>query len=209
MDPHFARWFADWASDREVYLVSGSDYPKTLEQVGQSVIGCVHRVYSCSGNAVWERGKLIQQSDWQLPLAIETILTDLLANSQYPERCGNHIEKRIGLCNFSIVGRDATHEQRQDYYNWDRTVNERFTIAFMLNELFDDIEAVVGGEISIDIYAKGANKGQVADEIGEFVFFGDKCELGGNDHAIAQRAIIAHAVKDWQETAEILHTHYS
>ena len=44
------------------------------------------------------------------------------------------------------------------------------------------------GEISIDIYPKGKNKAQVLDEImGEVIFFGDRCEEGGNDSPIIKR----------------------
>ena len=53
---------------------------------------------------------------------------------------------------------------------------------------FPLLEASVGGEISIDIYPKGKNKAQVLDEIiGPVVFFGDRCEEGGNDYPIVKR----------------------
>ena len=55
-------------------------------------------------------------------------------------------------------------------------------------EKFPNIEAAVGGQISIDIYEKGKNKAQVLDEIeGEIYFFGDKMDKGGNDYPIANR----------------------
>ena len=52
---------------------------------------------------------------------------------------------------------------------------------------FPNIEAAVGGQISIDIYEKGCNKAQVLDDItGEICFFGDKMEKGGNDYPLAR-----------------------
>ena len=53
---------------------------------------------------------------------------------------------------------------------------------------FPNTEASVGGQISIDIYEKGANKAQILNEINDPIyFFGDKMEEGGNDYPIAER----------------------
>ena len=53
---------------------------------------------------------------------------------------------------------------------------------------FPNIEASVGGQISIDIYEYGKNKAQILDYISdEIYFFGDKMEKGGNDYPIAYR----------------------
>ena len=50
----------------------------------------------------------------------------------------------------------------------------------MLN--FPELEASVGGQISIDVHPKGANKSQILDDLsGEIYFFGDKTEIGGNE----------------------------
>ena len=57
-------------------------------------------------------------------------------------------------------------------------------------DLFPNIEASVGGQISIDIYQKGGNKAQVLNDISDPIcFFGDKMEAGGNDYPIAERLI--------------------
>ena len=53
---------------------------------------------------------------------------------------------------------------------------------------FPELEATVGGEISIDIYPKGKNKSQILDHVeGDITFFGDKCKEGGNDYPIVER----------------------
>ena len=53
---------------------------------------------------------------------------------------------------------------------------------------FPDLEASIGGQISIDIHPKGANKSQILDDIsGTIYFFGDKTEKGGNDYPIVKR----------------------
>ena len=88
----------------------------------------------------------------------------------------------------------------------------------MIEEKFPDLEATVGGQISIDIYPKGQNKAQVLDDLeGHIVFFGDKCEPGGNDYPIVERLEreweegnrdrTIHRVKNYNETWNILKTY--
>jgi phosphomannomutase len=84
-----------------------------------------------------------------------------------------------------------------------------------LKILFQNLEASVGGQISIDIYPKGKNKAQVlGDIIGPITFFGDKCQPGGNDYPLVERlhhlnettklACTIHEVKDYKDTWKIL-----
>ena len=79
-------------------------------------------------------------------------------------------------------------QKREEYYYWDKKHKERIQICETIMSTFPNIEAAVGGQISIDIYEKGCNKAQVLDDIrGEIYFFGDKMEKGGNDYPIAYR----------------------
>ena len=119
---------------------------------------------------------------------MQSKLDFFLQSSSWQEKFGNHIEQRVGLVNFSIIGRNCSQIQREAYYKWDQIHKERLTICNYLMENFPEIEASIGGQISIDIYQKGGNKAQVLDDInGEVYFFGDKMEKGGNDYPIADR----------------------
>ena len=63
----------------------------------------------------------------------------------------------------------------------------------------------LGGEISIDIYAKGKNKSQVLECMsGTTVFFGDRCCEGGNDYEIATKCDRYFNVGGWEDTYRIL-----
>ena len=68
--------------------------------------------------------------------------------------------------------------------------NERL-IAGWINEQWIDIEAVIGGQISIDIAPKGNDKSQVLQHIQseqpneQYCFIGDRTMLGGNDYPLA------------------------
>ena len=53
MDEAFKRFFSRFASRNFVYLVTGSDKDKTMEQVGADLYGLADRVYNCSGNHVF------------------------------------------------------------------------------------------------------------------------------------------------------------
>ena len=59
IDKEFGEFFKKFADTNYVYLVTGSDYNKTVEQCGEDIIMSVKRVYNCSGNDVWEKGKNI------------------------------------------------------------------------------------------------------------------------------------------------------
>lgn len=49
----FAVWFRKFCQSNHVYLVTGSDRPKTLEQIGNTIYNSCNRVYNCNGNDVW------------------------------------------------------------------------------------------------------------------------------------------------------------
>ena len=209
IDSKFADWFLDFTTKNKVYLVSGSDYAKTLEQLGKDICESVAGVYSCAGNTLYVKGKQIYANKFELTEDEQQFLEKLLELSAYPERTGQHIEMRLGLCNFSIIGRGANYEQRQSYVRYDTAINERKNLAELITSQFPRLEATVAGETGIDIYLKGKDKSQIAADVTPFVFFGDKTELGGNDHTIALVADKHYAVSSWIDTFNILRAEYS
>ena len=209
IDPEFEAFFLEWMKDKNVYLVTGSDKDKTIEQVGEKIWNNCTRVYQSCGNAVYENGKLIRQNMFSLQSEVELhgVLIQAIVNSKV-QRWGNHIEERIGMINLSTVGRSCSQEAREEYYKWDLKHKEREQICKQINEQFPKLEASIGGQISIDIYPKGKDKSQILNDLeGPIMFFGDKCEPGGNDYPIVEKIKddhIVHKVKDWQSTKSIL-----
>ena len=57
IDTEFAVYFTDFCTNNKVYLVTGSDRDKTIEQVGEEVYSLAQRVYNCSGSDVWKGNK--------------------------------------------------------------------------------------------------------------------------------------------------------
>lgn len=204
IDPEFYLFFKNWIVDKEVYLITGSDYAKTEEQLGAEICESVTKVYNCAGNAAYVKGQLVYQSDFKITNEQRNFLDKLLEDSPYQIRTGQHIEERIGLCNFSIVGRGANKQQRADYYHYDLINKERFNLTKEICKKFPELEATVAGETGIDIYPVGKDKSQIAEEVKPFTFFGDMIKIGGNDYTIAQKANKYFCVKNWEETYQIL-----
>jgi phosphomannomutase len=95
------------------------------------------------------------------------------------------------MLNFSIVGRNCSLEERLDYFDYDQKCNERAKISQEIISKWDNLDAVIGGQISIDITPKGMNKSQVLNEIKKYfpnekyIFIGDRTFEGGNDYPLA------------------------
>jgi phosphomannomutase len=209
MDPEFKKEFLNFQKAYKVCFVTGSDDVKTIEQVGEDVFAAAYYSFNCSGNQVFKCGKLQSTIGWTAPDTLINYLEICLEHTHYTEKYGNHIERRPGMVNFSVVGRDATQEQRDAYYEWDKKHNERSQIATAINWRWaDELQADVGGEISIDIFPKGKDKAQILDNFknkDKITFFGDRTEEGGNDYTLAKRIIDERRgevfqVKDWKET---------
>ena len=221
IDTEFAIWFARFCARNDVYLVTGSDRPKTVEQVGIHIYHLCKRAYQCNGNDVWYGNINLRTIQFPDDPALDEALNDYLANSDFPIRTGNHIEKRPGMTNFSILGRNATPEDRWGYVMWDKEYDERDVIAHNLSIIFPKYNFQVAGDTGIDITVKGHGKEQVLTDFKEsdrILFIGDKCAEGGNDHGIAQ-AVSAlsdnknsfaygtgkfYNVEGWKDTWEIL-----
>lgn len=190
IDPEFKKFFLDFCNNNKVWLVTGSDYPKTLEQVGEEICHAVHSVYNCSGNDTWFKGKRVNSKPFHAPKELYDLMNGWLQVSSFPLRTGNHIEERTGMVNFSIVGRNATLGERKLYVKHDLENRERESIAYQINSEFDNITATVGGETGIDIHRTGGDKSQILEDFDpkdEIYFFGDRMEKGGNDYPLAQK----------------------
>ena len=204
--------FLIFCRHHDVYLVTGSDRQKTLEQLGLDICYTVKRVYNCSGSDVYERDVNVYRDDWELPKDVEMHLNDELKFSKFPIRNGNHIERRPGGVNFSILGRDEDPlKDRVEYIWWDKTNGEREYIAKRLRYSFPDLTVALGGQTGIDIGPLGSDKSQILrdfSEDDELHFFGDRMGEGGNDYslgeAVKKMGGYPHPVNNWEETRTIL-----
>ena len=204
--------FLIFCRHNDVYLVTGSDRQKTLEQLGLDICYTAKRVYNCSGSDAYEKDVNVYRDDWELPKDVELHLNDELNFSKFPIRNGNHIERRPGGVNFSILGRDEDpHKDRVEYIWWDKTKGERDYIAKRLRYSFPDLTVALGGQTGIDIGPLGSDKSQILRDFSkddELHFFGDRMSEGGNDYslgeAVKKMGGYPHPVNNWEETRTIL-----
>jgi len=211
IDPEFKEFFLKFITDNDCYIVTGSDYSKTLEQLGEEIMHKVKRSYNCSGNSIWENGIEVERNNWVLGNEARDFLSQELFRSKFDIRTGTHIEDRPGMVNFSVVGRGATTEQRAVYEAYDTAHNERKTIAALFNQKFytSGISAKVAGATGLDIAPIGKDKGQILADFDDVpvYFFGDMMQPGGNDEPLGNAIYNRNnedddviLVQDWKDT---------
>ena len=190
IDPDFEKYMIEFSNENDVYLVTGSNREKTIEQVGDTLFHTAKRVYNCSGSDVYEGDLNVYRDEWDLPEDVEEFLMDELHHSKFPIRTGTHVEKRPGGINFSVLGRGqgVVLEERDEYVKWDRTHHERKNMAIKIKNRFPDLEVQVGGQTGLDISPLGRNKGQILRDFSkdDFIYFyGDMMNEGQNDFPLA------------------------
>jgi phosphomannomutase len=192
MTQDFEEFYSRWAKHHTFFLVSGSNLEKIKEQVPQYILDMSEGVFTCGGNQLWLGEKLSYNHKFKPEEDLINFLKEKLSNSPYPVRAGNHIEDRGSMLNFSIVGRDCSLEERLEYFEYDVHSNERSIISDEIINKWNNLDAVIGGQISIDITPKGMNKSQVLSEVKKFysddryIFIGDRTMEGGNDYPLAK-----------------------
>ena len=204
--PEFKDFMFEFVQQHTCMIVTGSDRPKTIEQIGEDLTNSFARVYHCSGNHVFVGNKEVYKSDWALTEVQHAFLKTILNTFDYPEMTGNHIEQRTGTANFSIVGRNANWNERARYADWEKVNKGRDTVAMYYNQEFDDSIAQVAGQTSIDIFKKGCDKSQaIREHEGTTIYFGDHCQPGGNDFTAAQASTNFYQIdQGYKQTWEIL-----
>mgnify|MGYP003638321557 FL=1 len=197
----------------KVFLASGSDLKKIKEQIPEDIFGKCEGVFSCSANQFHIGGELQYENQFIPDEQLVEQLEKLIEDSPYAIRTGHHIEYRPGMINFSIVGRNATIEERKAYYKWDGKTQERKRMAVLLMTFLPGIDIKIGGQISIDIYPSGHDKSQAVDYLQKtypeepIFFFGDRTDRHGNDYSAAQALAEkdrVFAVRNCLQTQELL-----
>jgi len=211
------------------YLVSGSDISKIEKQIPQEfLLNYFEKIFSCNGTRVWncnldmdDETRAIQPElihkidllDHYSQADINHVISYLLklaSESHTKFKTGTFVEWRKSQINFSVVGRNCSLEQRENYVKWDIKSKERNRIADKLRKEFEGWGLVfnLGGQISIDITRKEWDKTYALKNIKEdpkdCVFFGDKIIPGGNDYTIAMECGKYHDVDNPEDTMIVL-----
>ena len=230
MDPSFAERFEIWAETHPFYLISGSDWIKIKEQIPESVLTSAEGIFVCAGNELWEYSradepkgpyqsynelvpKLIYKNEYAPSEELLSHIKNQIkyANWQSPI-FGEQIEYRCGMINVSIIGRACPTEWRTKYAEWAKQDGELVRLANSINENFPEVQAVQGGQISLDICPVGKDKRQVLDYLDlsdrQIQFYGDKI-TSGNDKSLADEIAkrncgVSFEVLNWEWTERLL-----
>ena len=201
------------------YLVTGSDMSKIDEQIpNDALLSLFERVYSCNGTRVWncnldmddETGVMepelihkVSLTDYYSEADVNHIINVLLETAYKTHtkiKTGTFVEWRDSQINFSVVGRNCTTSQREDYVKWDSKSGERQKIIDNLRKEFCGwgLSFRLGGQISIDITREGWDKSyafkNMVESPDQCIFFGDKICKDGNDLDIAMKCAKYHNV---------------
>lgn len=229
MSEEMARTLMRISNRYQKYLVSGSDYNKITQQIPELfLLDNFQTVCACNGTSVFRTN--IDQDDETRPIAGDLIhkvalvdhysqadinhlisrLLKIVSESHTKYKTGTFIEWRGSQINFSVIGRNCSLEQREDYVQWDKKSNERKRLVDKLTEEFQGwgLGFKLGGQISIDITRKEWDKTysfrHIPVDPKDCVYFGDKIVKGGNDYEIAMLCGKYHNVKSPEETIELL-----
>lgn len=188
MDEEFSEYFYGFCCRNNVVVVSGSTVKMIQEQIPEFIFNKI-KVYGCSG---------VEGISFDIPEDIEDdelfeTLNLLLLKTNFFPLSGNHIQKRKGMINFSICGRNADLELRSKFEDYDKKYGERAYFLKELNKKFGHkYEFSIGGSTSIDISRSGINKSLVAKDLQvlyddpKMIFFGDGIINNGNDFPLAK-----------------------
>ena len=211
------------------YLVSGSDMEKIERQLSVDfLLENFNKVFACNGTSVYntrldnddEAGALQPELIHQIRLLdhysqsdinhIISYLLKIASESHTQFKTGTFVEWRGSQINFSVVGRNCSLEQREDYVRWDLKSSERHRIAEKLRKEFKGWGLVfnLGGQISIDITRKEWDKTyafrNIEEKPSECMFVGDKIIPGGNDYTIAMKCGKYYDVESPEDTLILL-----
>jgi len=220
IDPQFEEFMHEFTEKYSCSICTGSDYIKVEKQLGKELTDKFSTLFLSSGNHIIQDNNEVYKSEWKLSHDEHWFFMEKIQLSKYFNKVANQndsIEHRIGCANFSVIGIDASTQDRHEYSMWDSQHHERKHIAKHFNELFGyRSSAVIGGKVSIDIIQKGKDKAQILEyyEASDNIhFFGDKTNPGGNDYTLAMAVNelkngTSHTVNDWQQTFKILKTQF-
>ena len=206
IDLSFEAYMIKFCCKYDVYLVTGSDRAKTIEQVGLDLYNRSKKVYNCSGSDVYVKDKNVYRSQWKPTRRLINFLSDELDYSTFPHKTGNHIEHRPGGINFSILGRgEDSMKHRKEYVKWDINTTERTLMADRIRSEFPDLKTQIGGETGLDI--SDSDKSQIIKDFhkgNEIYFYGDMMKEGQNDYPLAKAVKeiggFPYHVKNWEDT---------
>jgi len=210
-----------------VGIVTGSTLAYVIEQVDHELFEKGLEVFSCNGTEHWiyAEGSWKSQvpsismrdylgNDWrQFHKILHSMQGDLMEVVPELPLTGQFVSYRGSMMNWCPIGREAGHEDREEFERIDKKSNLRIatlvTLRDRLYALSKKLTVKLGGSTSFDIYPEGWDKSYVLRHFPSDVvwFVGDRCDPMGNDFEIYEalksfnRSI---KVQDCEQTAKAI-----
>jgi phosphomannomutase len=194
-------------------LVCGGNYDRVQKQMGESLSLFRYLFLEC-GSVVYENGKLLKKNmfihhpSYKHTQKLIKHSLRFIAESNY-EVSGHFVDIRTGLIYISLVGMQATPEQREKFIKMDRKLEYRKRLWVQLQERKDaQLQVVFGGEVGLSIYPKDWDKVQCLKylgDYGEIHFFGDRYDENGNDYQLMNHPrVTGHPVNSLDDVISLL-----
>ncbi|WP_182169858.1 HAD-IIB family hydrolase [Flaviflexus equikiangi] len=125
------------------------------------------------------------------------------------ETWGDIIEDRGSQITFSALGQEAPIEAKRA---WDPDGSKKEALRAAVADDLPELEVRSGGSTSIDITRTGVDKAFGITRLSEYtgvdfadmVFVGDRLDKGGNDYPVVALGCKTVAVRNWEDTAELV-----
>ena len=211
----------------ELGIVGGGKLDKILQQLDDKILfthyfsecGCVYHINNNITEKIWLEEKYVKNIRNHVHYNNINIL--IKASLKYLSEVdytlsGHFIDLRNGIIYISLIGMNATQEERRYYMEKEKIHNYRLELINILkkkaNELncINDISIFLGGNVGIALYPNDYDKEQVLQHIDinkykEIYYFGDKYLEHGNDYKLLNnKNIIGKNIDSIQDTKKIL-----
>lgn len=216
IDQEFKQKLLDLRAKYDIGVIGGSNLEKIIYQLGLNIIEELDYVFAENGLIAYHKGKLIgitrldQVLDQNEIDKIKQFVHDYIKDLDIPVKRSKFIEIRSGMFNISPIGRDCSYDERVEFQIYDNQHKIRETMIDAMKTEFSylNLEYVIGGMISFDVYPKGWDKSfcmKYIKHYDDIVFFGDKTEPGGNDHTLYKHSkVMGISVCNWRDTENML-----
>lgn len=192
MTAEMAEAFRKAMEGQTYFFCSGSALPKMKQQIPTDILEGAAGLLPVMGGELWRGGELVYRRKFEWPEGLREDLEQILAESKYEERTGDHIQDRKTMICFSTVGKAADMPARKRYEAWEEVNQERPVYAKFLAEKYPSLHFSIGGKTSVDISEHGNDKSQALSAVREhygaesIMFFGDRMYQGGNDYPLSE-----------------------
>ncbi len=208
---------------RPICIISGGQYgqfrAQILDRLPEStapLLARLHLMPTC-GTQYWtfQHGEWVQQyaenleeAERQDALRIVEEEARRLALWE-SETWGPILEDRGSQVTFSALGQEAPVEAKKA---WDPDGSKKEELRVAVAARLPQLEVRSGGSTSVDITRRGIDKAYGMRKLaeltgipaGEMLFIGDRLDEGGNDFPVIAVGVRTHAVRDWQDTVEVV-----